>query len=51
MTRTIIYNPVLRGKAAREFKKTFILNAKLDPEKIERNKRDVALYRAYRTVS
>ncbi len=50
MAKPIIPNPVLRGKAAREFDRRFLSNTKLDPAKAKRNKKDLELYRSNRAI-
>jgi hypothetical protein len=50
MAKTIKAEMIIRGKAAREFEKKYILNAELDPAKTERNKKDLAFYRANKVV-
>ena len=44
MAKPILQNPIIRGKAAKEFTKLFPGESKLTPEKMERNKRDIELY-------
>ena len=45
MAKPIKENPVLRGKAAKQFNKLFLSDAQRDPEKIERHKKDVDVFR------
>ncbi len=46
MAKPIIQNPTLRGKAAKEFSRIFLGTTTLTYEKLERNKKDVELYRS-----
>ena len=45
MAKPIKENPILRGKAAKQFDQMFLSNAKPDPEKVVRHKNDVKVYR------
>ena len=45
MAKPIKENPVLRGKAAKQFSKLFLSDTKPDPEKVERHKKDVEVFR------
>ena len=49
MAKPIKENPVLQGKAARKFDQMFVSNSKPDPEKIERHKKDVDVFRQTRS--
>jgi len=46
MAKPIMQNPTIRGKAAKEFSKLFLSRTTLTQEKLERNKKDVELYRS-----
>jgi len=44
-------DPVLRGKAAKEFKRRFLMGrTELDPEKAKRHKEDIEVYRTTKLV-
>ncbi len=45
MAKPIKADPILRGRDAREFYNIFLKNARLDPAKAERNKKNAELYR------
>ena len=42
--RFIKDNPVITGKAAKQFEKMFLTNSVPSPERVEQNKKDVATY-------
>ncbi len=46
MAKPIKADPILRGKDAEEFYNKFLKNARLDPVKAERNKKNAELYRS-----
>ena len=46
MGKPIKDNPILRGEDAKEFYNRFLKNARLDPAKAERNKKNVEIYRS-----
>lgn len=46
MAKPIMQNPTIRGKAAKEFSKLFLRESTPSPEKLERNRKDVELYRS-----
>jgi hypothetical protein len=49
MAKPIIQNPIIRGKAAKEFAKMFLSKTQITQEKQERNKSDVQLYHSVMT--
>jgi len=48
MAKPIKADPILRGEDAKEFYNIFLKNARLDPAKAERNKKNVQIYRSSR---
>jgi len=44
MANPIKGNPVIRGRAARQFKKMFLAESTPSPERVEQNKRDVKTF-------
>lgn len=46
MAKPIKQNPTIRGKAAKEYSRMFLSGTMLTKEKLERNKKDVELYRS-----
>jgi len=45
MAKPIIQNPIIRGKAAKEFSRLLLSGAAVTKEKTERNRKDVEIYR------
>ncbi len=44
MAKPIIDNPVIKGKAAKQFKAMFLAKSTPSPERVEQNKKDVETY-------
>lgn len=44
MAKPIEGNPVIKGKAARNFRKMFLSKTTPSPESVERNKRDIETF-------
>jgi len=48
MAKPIEGNPVIKGRSARRFRKMFLSKTTPSPESVERNKKDIEVYRAMR---
>ncbi len=46
MAKPIEENPIIKGKAAKQFKEMFLTKTAPSPERIERNKKDVETYQS-----
>ena len=46
MAKPIRDNPVIRGKAAKQFKEMFLTKTAPSPKRVEQNKKDVETYQS-----
>ena len=46
MAKPIKDNPVIRGKAARQFREMFLAKTAPSPKRVEQNKKDIEIYMA-----
>ncbi len=46
MAKPIMQNPTIKGKAAKEFSRLFLSETTPSLEKLERNRKDIELYRS-----
>jgi hypothetical protein len=51
MAKPIMQNPTITGKAAKEFSKLFLHKTTPSAEKLERNRKDIELYRSVSKAS